>query len=88
MDATSGDLSFGEINFASGGTYKACFCDYTLMSALDGTNRGDNLCTHASAFNIELGKVHVSGIQCLLEADYRKGTCTTSVDGLSLMCEP
>jgi len=82
-----GELAFGEFSFTQGGTYKACYCDTTLMSSLF-PSRHDNICSDPSAFNIELGKVHVSGISCLLEQGYRQGSCSASSDDKSLICTP
>jgi len=49
-------LRFTDINFKSAGTFKVCFCD--------SSNGGG--CATAADFRIEVGKVHVSGVSCLL----------------------
>lgn len=53
------------------GTYKACFCD----SALTTTQAGICLANKAD-FKVDIGLVHVSGVECLLQdAKYTRGTC-------------
>jgi hypothetical protein len=42
------------------GTYKVCFCDTELLAA-------GQTCSDAEDYSVELGKVHVSGVACLLE---------------------
>jgi hypothetical protein len=55
------------------GTYKACFCD--------AANAGGT-CTKASDYALEIGKVHVSGLSCLLEnTQLRTATCYEQVYG-------
>jgi hypothetical protein len=55
------------------GTYKACFCD---AAASDGP------CAEAKDYSVELGKVHVSGLSCLLEnTQLRTATCYEQVYG-------
>lgn len=53
-------LRFKPINFLSGGTFKVCFCDSALL------DKGES-CYDKKDFPIEVGVVHASGIQCLLE---------------------
>jgi hypothetical protein len=55
------------------GTYKACFCD---AAASGGP------CEEAKDYAVELGKVHVSGLSCLLEnTQLRTATCYEQVYG-------
>lgn len=52
------------------GAYKACFCDSALTSpaGVCRANKAD--------FKVEIGRVHVSGVECLLQEDkYTRGTC-------------
>jgi len=54
--STRNNLRFTNLGFSSAGTFKVCFCD----SALSGQ------CESKSDYTIEVGKVHVSGVHCLL----------------------
>jgi hypothetical protein len=55
------------------GTYKACFCDAESVGGA---------CTEASDYAVDLGKVHVSGLSCLLEStQLRTATCYDQVYG-------
>jgi hypothetical protein len=56
--SSSSLLRFAPLTLPTTGTYKVCFCDTDL---LDGAG-----CQKASDFAIEVGKVHVSGMSCLL----------------------
>jgi len=62
-------LRFHEVTFASGGTYKVCLCDNTLDdSAVP--------CSDNSAYSIEVGTVHSSGLECLIkQSQFQRGTC-------------
>jgi hypothetical protein len=49
-------LRFAPLTLPSAGTYKVCFCDSEVSGE----------CDDAEDFSIEVGKVHVSGLSCLL----------------------
>jgi len=63
------------------GTYKACFCDAASAGGP---------CTEAKDYAVELGKVHVSGLSCLLEdTQLRTATCYEQIyGGLSCATSP
>ena len=49
-------LRFAPLTLPSAGTYKVCFCDSEVSGG----------CDDAEDFTVEVGKVHVSGLSCLL----------------------
>merc|ERR1719240_1654739 len=53
-------LRFKSFSFTSGGTFKVCFCDSTLLPA-------GAVCKSESDFSVQVGTVHSSGVSCLLE---------------------
>merc|ERR1719389_848670 len=72
-------LSWSQLNrydgimFESAGTYKVCGCD----SAVAGSP-----CTTPEQFTVDIGKVHVSGLQCLLgKPEFARGTCVAQEYG-------
>lgn len=69
-------LNFRQIEFSSGGTFKVCYCDSDLLP--------NNVasCTHHSHFTIEVGKVHASGVTCLIrESRFQRGVCASQTYG-------
>jgi len=59
------DSEFRGFRMSSGGKYKACMCDSTRSK-----------CQNEKDFDLEVGKVYVTGIYCLLkEEQYRRRTC-------------
>jgi hypothetical protein len=63
-------LRFKDLKFSSGGEFKLCFCDSDL---LEGTNE---ICDGPEDYTIEVGKVHATGLQCLLSnPKMTRGTC-------------
>jgi len=67
-------LRFSGIRFNTGGNFKLCYCN----AAETATHR----CLSAADFNVEVGKVHASGVSCLL-ADERmlSTTCVNQAYG-------
>jgi len=66
-------LRFTNVTFASAGTYRVCACD----SALPGVD-----CTRPSDYRVEIGKVHASGLQCLLgKESFVRGQCVSQFHG-------
>ncbi len=67
-------LHFSGVRFNGGGTYKVCACDSTIL--------GGRPCETEQDFGVEVGKIYVSGIYCLLQhADFNRATCYRQ-DGL------
>jgi hypothetical protein len=54
--STQDVLRFAPLTLPSAGTYKVCFCDSEVSGS----------CETAADFSVEVGKVHVSGLSCLL----------------------
>lgn len=50
-----------------GGTYKVCFCDTELLAP-------GRTCSAAEDYSVDVGKVHVSGVACLLENPLLRAT--------------
>jgi hypothetical protein len=65
-------LRFKGIKFLSGGTFKLCFCDSTLVPS----------CKSERDFTIEVGKIHVSGVSCLIsQPSLRSAACVEQYYG-------
>jgi len=63
-------LRFMPVSFATGGSYKVCFCDSSLLP------EGQQHCHAESDYDVEVGELIVSGVSCLLqEKDFRRRTC-------------
>lgn len=75
-------LRFKGITFQAGGTFKLCFCDSTLVPA----------CRSERDFTVEVGKIHVSGVSCLIsQPSLRSAACVEQYYGdspKSLRCYP
>merc|ERR1719265_2275515 len=71
-------LRFKDLQFSSGGEFKLCFCDSAL---LEGANA---VCNGPEDYTIEVGKIHATGLQCLLSnPKMTRGTCVKQhYDGL------
>lgn len=52
-------LRFRNITFKSGGTFKLCFCDSTILGSR-------SVCTSEKDYKIEVGTIHASGVSCLI----------------------
>jgi len=63
-------LRFKNLQFSSGGEFKLCFCDSDLLE-------GDNaICNGPEDYTIEVGRIHATGLQCLLSnPKMTRGTC-------------
>jgi hypothetical protein len=62
-------LIFNSIKFTSGGTFKVCFCDASLLEDKAG-------CTGPADYGVEVGEVQASGISCLLtNSMFNRKTC-------------
>jgi hypothetical protein len=53
-------LRFKDLTFTTGGTFKLCFCDSTLLGG------AATPCLTKKDYSVEVGKVHSSGVSCLL----------------------
>merc|ERR1719199_2119512 len=67
-------LRFEGVEFPSGGEYKLCFCDPSLLAS--------GICSAAEDFRIEVGRVHATGLECLLtNPRMQRGTCVQQMYG-------
>jgi hypothetical protein len=57
-------LRFKSMKFTTGGTFKVCFCDSTL---LPGVPENYASCAKPADYSVQVGTVHSSGVSCLLE---------------------
>merc|ERR1719395_279078 len=68
-------LRFKGLAFASGGKFKACFCDIETLPA-------GSACSTAADYKVEIGMVHVSGVSCLIEEPkFQRGVCVPQFHG-------
>merc|ERR1719271_1829312 len=68
-------LRFKGLAFASGGKFKACFCDIETLPA-------GSACSTAADYKVEIGTVHVSGVSCLIEEPkFQRGVCVPQYHG-------
>jgi len=62
-------LRYNGVTFTSGGSYKVCFCDATLL-------KPGETCSSPAHYGVEVGEVQASGISCLLkDSTYSRKTC-------------
>jgi hypothetical protein len=67
-------LRFDGISFPAGGEYKLCFCDPSLLAS--------GICSVAEDYRIEVGRVHATGLECLLtNPRMQRGTCVQQMYG-------
>jgi hypothetical protein len=68
-------LRFKGLRFTSGGTFKVCFCDSSLLP--EGA-----VCSSEQDFSIQVGLVHSSGVSCLLEYEaLQRVSCVSQLYG-------
>jgi len=69
-------LRFDAVQFTAGGEFKLCFCDPDLLA-------GDyKICSRPSDYKVEVGKVHATGLECLLtNPKMQRGTCVPQMYG-------
>jgi hypothetical protein len=68
-------LRFDAVEFTTGGEFKLCFCDRTLLAS-------GAICNQATDYKIEVGKVHATGLECLLtNPKMQRGTCVPQTYG-------
>jgi hypothetical protein len=69
-------LRFKDIQFKSGGTFKLCFCDSSL---LPGVGRA---CASERDYTVEVGMIHASGVSCLISnPQLQRVSCTPQKHG-------
>jgi hypothetical protein len=62
-------LRFNDVTFTTGGSFKVCFCDATLLPP-------GATCSSSADYGVEIGEVQASGISCLLkDSTYSRKTC-------------
>jgi hypothetical protein len=72
-------LRYKDVTFTSGGEFKLCFCDSDLLQELEGPNA---VCDGPEDFTIEVGRVHSTGLQCLLSNPKMvRGECAEQMYG-------
>jgi hypothetical protein len=68
-------LRFKGAGFPTGGQFKACFCDRNTLEE-------PKLCKETADYKIEIGTVHVSGVECLIaDSKFQRGTCVAQSHG-------
>merc|ERR1719387_3072130 len=73
-------LRFKDIVFKSGGTFKLCFCDSTLITGP---------CKTEADYSVQVGTIHSSGVQCLIsKPELQRASCVPTYfgGGSSLRC--
>lgn len=62
-------LRFKGITFKSGGTFKLCFCDSSLLPS-------GSACRTEADYSVEVGTIHASGVSCLIaNPDLQRVSC-------------
>jgi hypothetical protein len=68
-------LRFKPIQFKSGGTFKLCFCDSSLLGP-------GEVCSSEKDYKIEIGTLHASGVSCLIaNPKLQRVACTDQMHG-------
>jgi hypothetical protein len=76
--SSSSILRFAPMDIPAAGTFKVCFCDSELAAG----------CTSDADFPVEVGRLHLSGLSCLLtQARLRRASCIEQFFG-GLRCVP
>jgi hypothetical protein len=69
-------LRFKDIQFKSGGTFKLCFCDSSLLSGVGAA------CASERDYTVEVGMIHASGVSCLISnPQLQRVSCTEMMHG-------
>jgi hypothetical protein len=77
--SSSSILRFAPLDIPAAGTFKVCFCDSELSTAG---------CKSKADFPVEVGRLHLSGLSCLLSmARLRRAACVEQYFG-GLRCVP
>ena len=65
------------IECSSGGSYTVCACDSSVAAP-----GASDFCRTKDQFKINAGKLHVSGVSCLIEQDrFQRGVCVGQTSG-------
>jgi hypothetical protein len=73
-------LRFKGVTFKSGGTFKLCFCDSSLLG-------GSSACRSEADYSVEVGTIHASGVSCLIaKPELQRVSCVDQYWGSSLRC--
>jgi len=81
--SSSAILRFAPLGIPAAGTFKVCFCD-SQLSTVGGLDR----CKSKEDFSVEIGRLHLSGLGCLLSmAQLRRASCVEQYFG-GLRCVP
>merc|ERR1711988_2582 len=68
-------LRFKPLQFKSGGTFKLCFCDSSLL-------KPGSACQTERDYKIEVGTIHASGVSCLIALpQLQRVSCATQYHG-------
>jgi len=68
-------LRFKPLQFKSGGTFKLCFCDSSIL-------RPGSACLTERDYKIEVGTIHASGVSCLIaNPQLQRVSCATQFHG-------
>jgi hypothetical protein len=68
-------LRFKDIQFKSGGTFKLCFCDSSLLAP-------GRACASERDYTVEVGMIHASGVSCLISNPMlQRVSCTPQMHG-------
>jgi hypothetical protein len=68
-------LRFKPLQFVSGGTFKLCFCDSSVLGK-------NSACSTEQDYKIEVGTIHASGVSCLIEKTMlQRVTCANQWHG-------
>jgi hypothetical protein len=71
-------LRFRDITFSSGGTFKLCFCDSSIVGGA---------CKSERDYSVEIGTIHSSGVSCLIaKEELQRVSCIPTHWGQSLRC--
>jgi hypothetical protein len=67
-------LRFSDITFKSGGTYKLCFCDASLLA--------HGQCRSEEDYSVDVGTIHASGVSCLIKKEeLQRVSCAEQAHG-------
>jgi hypothetical protein len=70
-------LRFKDVQFKSGGTFKLCFCDSSILPGGKGM-----ACATERDYTIEVGMIHASGVSCLISNPMlQRVSCTPQMHG-------
>ena len=69
-------LRFKNLKATSGGTFKVCACDHSVLTS--------NVCRTKADYQFEIGKLHSSGVSCLVSnPKFQQTTCVQQFENKS-----